>query len=304
MKRSAAFAAALLLLPAAVQGVGHFCLAGRPVPPGNHASQAVHPAAAVRPIPAGTESKPPRAVSEEIDLAPLFERHNVTGCMALYNLNAGRSARYNARRCATRFLPASTFKIFNSLVALETGSIADEHTVIRWDSVDRHNPGWNQDLDMQTAFRRSAVWFYQELARRAGETRMKRFIVQEGYGNRDISGGIDQFWLTGRLRISADEQIAFLRKLYLHRLASFSERTMSIVNAIMLMEDTLGYRLRWKTGWGTQKGREIGWVVGYMEKDGNVWFFALNLESRDPKIDMPAVRMDILRSALRQLKLL
>ncbi|HVZ40823.1 MAG TPA: class D beta-lactamase [Candidatus Kapabacteria bacterium] len=304
MKRSATLAAGVLLLSAAVPGGGRFSPAGRSPLPGSGAEQAVHPAPAVHPMQAGAESRPPHAASESIDLAPLFERHNVTGCMALYDMNAGRSMRYNAGRCATRFLPASTFKIFNSLVALETGSIADEHTVIRWDSVDRHNPGWNQDMDMQTAFRRSAVWFYQELARRAGERRMKHFIVKEGYGNRNISGGIDRFWLTGRLRISADEQIAFLRRLYLHRLASFSERTMSIVNSIMLMEDTLGYRLRWKTGWGTQEGRQIGWIVGYLEKDGNVWFFALNFESRDPKVDVPAVRMDILRSALRELKLL
>lgn len=244
------------------------------------------------------------AAPGEIDLADLFARHNVVGCLTLYDMNAGTFTRYNPARCATRFIPASTFKIFNSLVALETGVIADEHTVIRWDSVDRHNPDWNQDMDMQTAFRRSAVWFYQKLARRAGEKRMRRFIVKEGYGNQDISGGIDKFWLTGGLRISADEQIAFLRKLYLHRLTSFSERSMGIVNAIMLMEDTLGYRLRWKTGWATRSGKDIGWVVGYLEKDRNVRFFALNLESRDPDINMPVVRMEIFREALKRSGLL
>ena len=94
-----------------------------------------------------------------------YDDYGVEGCFLLYDLNDNILISYNPERCSERFIPASTFKIFNSLVALETGIVEDEKVIIKWDSVKRFYDKWNQDLDMRKAFKFSAVWFYQELAR-------------------------------------------------------------------------------------------------------------------------------------------
>ncbi len=237
------------------------------------------------------------------DFAGYFEKQNADGCFVLYNLNADSTIRYNPTRCAQGFLPASTFKIFNSLVALETGVLADETMVLPWDGVKRTIKEWNQDQSMRTAFRYSAVWFYQEVARRIGEKRMAYYINREGYGNRDIGGGIDMFWLSGDLRITADEQIEFLKRLYTGQLG-FSDRTMAIVKDIMTLEQTETYTLRGKTGWATDKDSNLGWLVGYLEQNGNVYVFATNLTAQGDTYPMVSARMDITKGILKELGLM
>ena len=55
------------------------------------------------------------------------------------------------------YTPASTFKIVNSLIGIQTGIITDENMVIKWDGVKRWNEDWNKDLTMKEAFAVSAV---------------------------------------------------------------------------------------------------------------------------------------------------
>ncbi len=140
------------------------------------------------------------------DFSKYFDEYNVKGSFLLYDQNKDEYIYYDSARCNTQFIPASTFKIFNSLVSLETGVIADENEIIKWDSIES-NKEWNRDHNMRSAIKYSVVWFYQELARRVGEERMQYYIDTVGYGNRDISGGIDRFWLVGgveNLAVRAD----------------------------------------------------------------------------------------------------
>ena len=235
-----------------------------------------------------------------------FERYDVAGTFVLYDMEGEHWIRYDPERAASRFIPASTFKIFNSLVALETGAVEDARMVIPWDSVDRGSRGWNQDQTLRTAFQRSAVWAYQELARRIGEDRMRAWVRREHYGNEDISGGIARFWLTGAIRISANEQVDFLRRLHRGDL-DFSDRTMAIVRDIMVVEETPEYTIRAKTGWARPQeegGPEIGWLVGWVERDAAPYFFALNLETKAPDVPMREARREIAYGILRELGVL
>jgi beta-lactamase class D len=210
-----------------------------------------------------------------------FKKYGVRGSFLLYDLKQDKYIAYDSARCKQRFVPASTFKIFNSLVALETGVVPDEHLVMKWDSVDEGRPSWNQDQDMATAIKNSTVWYYQEIARRIGEKRMRDWIMREHYGNMDMSGGIDKFWLEGGMKISQEEQIELLRKLYAGTL-HFSKRSMDIVKRMIILKDTTTYTLRGKTGWEDRDGRNIGWLVGYLEQNGNVYFYATNVEAPEP----------------------
>jgi beta-lactamase class D len=160
---------------------------------------------------------------------------------------------------------------------------------------------------MTRAFQRSTVWFYQEVARRVGEERMRDWVRRAGYGNADIDGGIDAFWLEGELRISAEEQIDLLRRLYAGDLP-FSERSMAIVRRVMLTEGGDGYVLRGKTGWARQHGVDnelhTGWLVGWVERDGNAYLFATQIGSAETDFPMRRAQQEITRGALRELGVL
>lgn len=219
---------------------------------------------------------------ERNDFKKYFDEYNHDGCFIFYDLKKDTYLKYNPARCVERYIPASTFKIFNSLVGLETGVVKDQFEVFKWDSVNRFYNSWNQDMDMVNAFKYSAVWYYQELARKIGEERMQKYISENHYGNEDISGGIDQFWLDGGLRISPDEQIEMLKKLY-HNKLQFSQRSMNIVKEIMMYDKTDTYIMRAKTGWALRVKDQIGWFVGYVEKGDDVYFFAINIETIKPE---------------------
>jgi beta-lactamase class D len=224
----------------------------------------------------------PQKIEEKKDLKKYFDEYGHDGCFVLYDLNKDSYLKYNSQRCSEEFIPASTFKIFNSLVGLETGAVKDEFEIFKWDSVNRFYDSWNQDLDMVNAFKYSGVWYYQELARRIGEEQMQHYISLNQYGNQNISGGIDRFWLDGGIRISADEQIEMLKKLY-HNKLEFSQRSMDIVKRIMIYDKTDEYTIRAKTGWALRVEDQVGWFVGYVEKGSDVYFFAINLQSKKPE---------------------
>jgi beta-lactamase class D len=249
----------------------------------------------------------PAAGEEERDFGRFFE--GLQGTFVLLDAATGRTIRHDPERAGARFLPASTYKIPNTLIALETGVASGPAFFLAWDSTASPRASWwpavwAGDHTLATALRYSAVWYYQELARRIGPERMQAYVDGFAYGNRDISGGIDQFWLTGGLRISADEQVAFLRRFYFGELG-VSERTTRVVRELLVLEETPEYRLSGKTGWavlGEPSEPEIGWLVGYLERGGDVYFFAMNIDIR--RNEDAAARLAITRAILRHLGLM
>lgn len=212
-----------------------------------------------------------------------FESRGVSGTAVVFDEQANRTLVFDRALAQAPFLPASTFKVFSALVALETGAVKDEYEVIRWDGTERAIDSWNRDHSLASAMKYSAVWFYQEMARRAGRERMQEWLDKVGYGNRDLGGGLDRFWLSGNLRISAVQQVDFLRRLAAGSLP-FSERSQEAVRRITLLEAAPQYALHGKTGWarpeGESRSADLGWFVGWVERAGRRWLFAV-------KIDMP-----------------
>jgi beta-lactamase class D len=242
----------------------------------------------------------PTTPAKNLELGEYF--HPFTGAFVLYDLNSDSYIRYNPERCSERFLPASTFKILNSLIGLETGVIPDENYVIKWDGTQYGIPSLNQDHTLKTAMQNSVVWYYQELARDVGKERMQQYVDAVGYGNQDLTGPIDNFWLDGTLQISAEEQVEFLRRLYGDDLP-FSVRSQKIVREILILEQTDRYQLSGKTGSGLRTDDYIGWFIGYLEKNDNVYFFATNIQGPNPDAKGPTAR-EITLNILQSLALL
>jgi beta-lactamase class D len=221
---------------------------------------------------------------------PDLARHfaGVEGTFVLLDPQRGRTLRHDPERAGTRFLPASTFKIPNTLVALETGVVDGPDFALVWDSAaaprqDWWPAVWAREHTLRTALPASVVWYYQTLARRIGADRMRAHLRTFGYGNADVSGGIDRFWLDGGLRISADEQVEFLQRFY-HGGLGVSPRSTEIARALLVLEEADDYRLSGKTGWagpGDPATPDVGWLVGYLERGPEVYFYAINLDIRE-----------------------
>jgi beta-lactamase class D len=237
---------------------------------------------------------------ERPDWAPLFQRAGVGGTIVIVDQRARADARlvYGAERARTRFIPASTFKIPHALFALDAGIVRDEFQVFRWDGTKRDIESWNRDQDLRSSMRNSTVWVYQQFARELGEERERAYLRRIGYGNADPSGGVDTFWLSGGLRISAEEQVAFLERLYRNALP-FRVEHQRLVKDVMIVEAGRTWIVRAKTGWAARVKPQVGWWVGWVEQPDGPVFFTINIEMPNGADDLPkreSIARDVLRS--------
>jgi beta-lactamase class D len=221
-------------------------------------------------------------VTPRQDWGHFFKELNIDGTFVLYDVQKDEYSAYQPELAQKKHLPASTFKIFNALAALETGAIPNEKTVLKWDGTAHDLPAWNQNQSMDTAFKYSTVWYFQELARRVGREKMEDWLQKAEYGNKLSGKYIDQFWLNGKLRITPMQQIDFLKRLYFNTLP-FSKRSTDLVKQMMFREKNNHYALYGKTGFlmrdnDQKKKSGLGWFVGYVTTQEKTYIFATCLE--------------------------
>ncbi|MFN3611067.1 OXA-198 family carbapenem-hydrolyzing class D beta-lactamase [Tepidimonas sp.] len=236
------------------------------------------------------------AAAEDQVLAGLFSQQRLDGTIVISSLHNGNNFIHNDLRANQRFPIASTFKIMNTLIAVEENAISGKDEVLKWDGNIYDFPDWNHDQTLESAFKVSCVWCFQEFARRVGAEKYRGYLRKTAYGELREPFDETTFWLDGSLQISAIEQINFLKKVYLRTLP-FSAHSYETLRQVMLVEQTPSYTMWAKTGWATRVKPQVGWYVGYIETPQDVWFFATNIEVRD-KQDLP-LRQQLTRDALK-----
>ena len=212
-------------------------------------------------------------VDTKIDFNQIFSDYQ--GGFILYDLDNNEYLTYNEKQVEERLSPCSTFKIFNSLVVLETGVVEDKNRLIKWDGTKYPVKSWNQDHTLETAISNSVVWYYQQVAREIGRDRMKKYLEKVDYGNKKIGPRIDTFWLDNSLQISAIEQVKFLTRLYEGELP-FTKRTIKVVKDIITLEEKDNITLAGKTG----SNGKLGWFVGYIYNNDYAYTFAVNIKAK------------------------
>ena len=234
----------------------------------------------------------------------ILDSANVNGSILVYNLNENKYYSNDYEWAKTGRLPASTFKITNSIIGLETKVIENDSTIFKWNGEPRSYKSWEQDLSLKNAFHYSCVPCYQEVARAIGVKRMNDYLSRLEYGNMKVdSTNIDVFWLEGESEISQFEQIDFLKRFYRNELP-ISERTETIMKRMMVIEENEEHKLSGKTGWSVRNGNNNGWFVGYLETQNNTYFFATNIEPKED-FDMdkfPSARKEVTFRALDELR--
>lgn len=212
------------------------------------------------------------------DLQPLFHTHGITqGTFVLLDVQTNHITVVNETRARQRFIPASTFKIANSLIALETSAVKDELEIIPYGGKPQLFKQWEQDMPMRDAIRISNVPVYQEIASRIGQERMRENVMRLGYGNQTIGQVIDRFWLDGPLKISAIEQAQFLAKLTQSALP-ISQEKQATVRRMLKQDNWNGMEFYAKTGWVWHTSPQTGWLVGWVVKNNRAYTFALNID--------------------------
>nr|AIA14820.1 ClassD_beta_lactamase [uncultured bacterium] len=230
-------------------------------------------------------------LSEEPSWQRYYEEAGVKGVFLLCDADASHCYTNDKARAETPFIPASTYKIPNLLIALETGVIKDPDQIFRWNGEPRRLKQWENDFTLRGAVQNSVVPIFQQFARDIGERRMSSYLHKFHYGNEAVEGGIDHFWLDGALRISATQQVQFLQRLNLGQLPA-SKINQLRVKDILISDATPDYVIHGKTGYslgapgyGDRNAPGVAWWVGWIEKGTATWYFAGNIDvARDTDV--------------------
>jgi beta-lactamase class D len=233
----------------------------------------------------------PNNVTIQDDYKKYFDETQTTGSFGLFDNGSGEFYIYNlAQFKDSSFTPASTFKIVNALVGLETGKIVDEKMTIDIDSIG--------PVRMDSAFKQSVVPYFREVARRIGKDTMQHWLDSLQYGNKKMGTAVDSFWLNNSLLVTPDEQLGLVKKLYFGQLP-FQKRTQEIVKKVMLQTANTQYAISYKTGLGFKKnGQGIAWVVGWIEENKHPYFFVLQIVG-PATVDLKKARLSVLNAILK-----
>jgi beta-lactamase class D len=235
------------------------------------------------------------------EIEKLFKQYQVTGTFVLFDVSNNRMTGINQFQAATRIIPASTFKIPNTLIGLAVGAVKNVDEQFHYDGKPRFMKEWEKDMGLREAIKVSNVPVYQELARRIGLAKMRKNLKKIDYGNNDIGHVVDTFWLVGPLKISALEQAHFLARLAQNQLP-FPVEIQAQVREIALLEQGNSWRLYGKTGWNRIDNPDVGWWVGWVENNKRIYSFALNIEI--PNESYLPKRMELGKACLKALKVL
>lgn len=248
------------------------------------------------------------ALRAQVDLQQPFRDCKLKGSITVYDYKHKKWIFSDKADAGAAMLPASTFKVINILIALETGTIKDENEIVKWPgSTDTVKYGYRpeiyHDISVKEAFEVSAGWAFVELAKKIDRKVYRHYLDACGYGNHNLTEAGADFWNFGAFGISPRNQVEFLIKVYEEKLP-FSKRNIAILKKVMVTETTPNYIIRSKTGWTKTDNRDLGWWVGYMERKDNVYFFATRVTKPREEVnpDFGNCRKEITKKILFRLR--
>lgn len=244
------------------------------------------------------------------DFQTYFDSCGVEGTIAVYDIKNKKWIVSDTVGLEVETLPASTFKIINLLIALETNTIKDENEIVKWiGSTDTVKYGYRpeiyHDMPVKEAFELSAGWVFVELAKKIGKDTYREYLTKCKYGNKNLSQTELDFWNFGDFAISPKNQVEFLLSLYEEKLP-FSKRNIDVVKNVMITELNEEYIIRAKTGWTRENNINTGWWTGYIETKKGTFIFATRLlqDRKMNRSDFGSCRKEITKKVFRDLNII
>ncbi|MGN6265907.1 MAG: penicillin-binding transpeptidase domain-containing protein [Ginsengibacter sp.] len=229
------------------------------------------------------------------DLKKYFDSSKVEGCFAMLNNQMGDITVYNMNLDTQRLSTGTSFKVIETLIGIQTGRITNEQSTLGDDSSSPKN------ANLQQAFQNNSVPYFQELARQLGKDTLQMWLDSISYGNHKIASPVDSFWLNNDLKISPDEQLGFLSKLFFEQLP-FQKYAQQTVANLMKKEDTSLYSLSYATGLGIdEKNNSFAWNLGWIEENKHIYFFVTFIRTPDKSANTENTVIQISKSCLREL---
>ena len=156
-------------------------------------------------------------------------------------------------------------------------------------------------MTLQQAFQNNSVPYFQELARQIGKDTLQMWLDSISYGNSKITSAVDTFWLNNDLKISPDEQLGFLSKLFFEQLP-FQKYAQETVANLMKKEDTSLYSLSYATGLGIdEKNNSFAWNLGWIEENRHIYFFVTFIRTPVKSTNTEDRVIEISKSCLKEL---
>lgn len=203
------------------------------------------------------------------------------GTFVLFNEQNDEYTIFNKDGSEKRISPCSTYKIPLALIGLDNGVISKTDNNINWDGKNYPFVEWNEDQDLQSAMRYSVNWYFDSIDSRISKKTLQQYVSSLNYGNENIWTLNGEYWNQASLKISAIEQVQFLKKLWKYDEKFKKEDIDFVKNSIKLMDEN-GEVLYGKTGSGSENNKGVtGWFVGVLEKGNNKYYFATNIEGTD-----------------------
>ena len=244
------------------------------------------------------------------DFKKYFNDCNVKGSIVIYDNNKREFILSDTLETKQETLPASTFKIINLLIALETKTISSENDIVKWVGITDtlkygYRPEIYHEMTVKEAFEASAGWVFVELAKKIGKKNYKKYLTLCNYGNLNLTQTDADFWNFGAFAISPINQVEFLKNFYDEQLP-FSKTNIAIVKKVMISEQKDDYTIRSKTGWTRDNGINTGWWVGYLKNKEDVYFFATRLlqDRKANSVNFGSCRKEITKTAFKELGIL
>ncbi len=249
------------------------------------------------------ETIPNEIISDtiELDLQKFFNPDSIEGHFSLYNLNKNAYFIYDKEAFKQAYSPASTFKIFNTLMALETKVVEDTNETFIWDGKDRGWSQWNKNHNLRTAIKYSALWVFQDIAKRifAKDSNLyQTYLIQSQYGNQKLSDQQDLFWLDNSLQISAKQQLEFLKKFYQEDLP-FQKENMAMGKQLIKVKQSNQYKLYGKTGLAIIEKKYLGWYIGFVETQKDTVLFCTQVKNTSPIESIGSFRNKYINTTLQ-----
>ncbi len=229
------------------------------------------------------------------EFSELFKHFD--GCFILYSMDEHKIiSEYNPNnRCSQRISPNSTFKIPLSVMAFDQG-IIHQNTVFKWTGEKGVLPEHEQDQTPKSWLQYSVVWLSQQLTPKLGYDRIKHYLADFHYGNQDFTGdpgkhnGLQYAWIASSLKISAIEELQFLKNMLSHQLQVKPDAIENTKSNLYLGKLKNGADYYGKTGAGRHGRSERlenpsplrdGWFVGFIQKGTASYIFVSNLTDKE-----------------------